>query len=137
MEATASSWGGSVWFGVNNAHVGEYEDGLGDRTGETESVMTSLRAARARFVRQPGHADLLWPRVDVPYADARHVAMVRRLGFRAAVSTAPGVVNAQADLHQLPRFTPWDRAPLPWLARLMRERLRSGAAATATAAQPA
>lgn len=69
--------------------------------------------------------------------DARHVAMVRRLGFRAAVSTAPGVVNAQADLHQLPRFTPWDRAPLPWLARLMRERLRSGAAATATAAQPA
>ena len=23
MEATASSWGGSVWFGVNNAHVGE------------------------------------------------------------------------------------------------------------------
>jgi peptidoglycan/xylan/chitin deacetylase (PgdA/CDA1 family) len=39
----------------------------------------------------------------------RHVAMVRELGFDAAVSTHPGVATAATDLMELPRFTPWDR----------------------------
>lgn len=51
--------------------------------------------------------------------DERHVAMVRRLGFKAAVSTATGVARAGDDLFQLPRFTPWDRSMLAWSARLM------------------
>jgi peptidoglycan/xylan/chitin deacetylase (PgdA/CDA1 family) len=38
-----------------------------------------------------------------------HVQMVRDLGFKAAFSTAPGAARAGDDLHQLPRFTPWQR----------------------------
>ena len=58
---------------------------------------------------------------DRDYAQ-KHAAMVRRLGFRAAVSTAPGVARGGADLYQLPRFTPWDRMPGQWLARLVASR---------------
>lgn len=42
--------------------------------------------------------------------DARHVRMVRELGFRAGVSTNPGAATREADLYRLPRFTPWDRS---------------------------
>ena len=47
-----------------------------------------------------------------PGADYRpeHVAMARRLGFRAAVSTAWGVARGNSDVFQLPRFTPWGRS---------------------------
>jgi hypothetical protein len=51
--------------------------------------------------------------------DTQHVEMVMRLGFRAAVSTAPGAARAGDDLFQLPRFTPWDRSTLAWSARLL------------------
>jgi peptidoglycan/xylan/chitin deacetylase (PgdA/CDA1 family) len=40
-----------------------------------------------------------------------HVQMVRKAGFRAAWSTAPGVAMHGADIFQLPRFTPWQRTP--------------------------
>jgi len=39
-----------------------------------------------------------------------HVALARTLGFDAAVSTAWGAARSGDDLHQIPRFTPWDRA---------------------------
>ena len=39
----------------------------------------------------------------------RDVALVRRAGFRCAVSTARGAAGRGADPFQLPRFTPWDR----------------------------
>jgi hypothetical protein len=45
--------------------------------------------------------------------------MVKRLGFRAAVSTAPGVARAGDDVFQLPRFTPWGNGPAAWSARLL------------------
>jgi len=46
------------------------------------------------------------------------VALVRELGFDAAVSTAWGAAGAGADPFQLPRFTPWDRTKLRFAARL-------------------
>lgn len=49
---------------------------------------------------------------------AAHVAMVRRLGFAAAVSTAPGAASPGGDPFQLPRFTPWDRTRLRYGLRL-------------------
>ncbi len=61
------------------------------------------------------------PRQDY---DLRHAAMARKLGFRAAVSTAPGPVTTSSDDFQLPRFTPWDRAPGRWLLRLLLLRWR-------------
>lgn len=55
--------------------------------------------------------------------DGRHVAMVRDLGFRAAMSTAWGAASRHSDPYQLPRFTPWDRTPLRFAARLARNLL--------------
>ncbi|KAB8051152.1 polysaccharide deacetylase family protein [Janthinobacterium sp. FT14W] len=55
---------------------------------------------------------------------ARHVAMVKRLGFKAAVATDWGVARPGAglDLLQLPRFTPWDRGRLAFLWRMRQNR---------------
>lgn len=54
---------------------------------------------------------------------ARDVALVRQLGFSAAVSTAWGAARRTADPFQLPRFTPWDRSPLTFGLRLLRNML--------------
>lgn len=51
-----------------------------------------------------------------------HVDMVREAGFSAAVSTQPGVARSAVDLFQWPRFTPWDRSPGRFVARLMMNR---------------
>jgi peptidoglycan/xylan/chitin deacetylase (PgdA/CDA1 family) len=48
---------------------------------------------------------------------SEHVQMVRDLGFRAAFSTAPGAARTGDDLHQLPRFTPWQQRPLRQLGQ--------------------
>ena len=55
--------------------------------------------------------------------DHRHVAMVQRLGFKVAVNTAPGVAAPGPHSHELPRFTPWDRNPSRWMARLLHQRI--------------
>jgi peptidoglycan/xylan/chitin deacetylase (PgdA/CDA1 family) len=47
-----------------------------------------------------------------------HVALVRELGFTAAVSTDWGTADRESDLLQLPRFTPWDRGALRFGLRL-------------------
>lgn len=57
--------------------------------------------------------------------DDRHVALVRRLGFDAAVSTAPGTNRAGADPYQLRRFSPWDRSDARWMMRLGWKHVRS------------
>jgi peptidoglycan/xylan/chitin deacetylase (PgdA/CDA1 family) len=54
-----------------------------------------------------------------------HAALVRSLGFDAAVSTACGAVRAGCDLFQLPRFTPWDRANWKFGVRLARNAWKS------------
>lgn len=40
---------------------------------------------------------------------SRHVDMVKKLGFEAALSTSWGANTLKSDLLQLRRFTPWDR----------------------------
>jgi peptidoglycan/xylan/chitin deacetylase (PgdA/CDA1 family) len=57
-----------------------------------------------------------------PGADysAVHVAMVKALGFAAAVSTAPGAASVGNSLYELPRFTPWDHTRARWAWRLAR-----------------
>lgn len=54
--------------------------------------------------------------------DHAHVELVRRLGFKAAVSTAPGVAQAGDDLFQLPRYTPWGSSLAAWGGRLILNR---------------
>ena len=51
--------------------------------------------------------------------DHGHVSLVSRLGFRAAVSTAPGVGQLGNDLFQLPRFTPWNHSLATWAGQLL------------------
>jgi peptidoglycan/xylan/chitin deacetylase (PgdA/CDA1 family) len=57
---------------------------------------------------------------------AEHVAMVRRAGFKAAVSTAWGVATRHSDPLQLPRFTPWDTSPGRFFLRLLGNGRRVG-----------
>jgi peptidoglycan/xylan/chitin deacetylase (PgdA/CDA1 family) len=45
--------------------------------------------------------------------------LVEELGFDYAVATRWGVATTATDHFQLPRFTPWDRDPARWLARLL------------------
>lgn len=49
-----------------------------------------------------------------------HAALVRELGFDAAVSTAWGAASAASDIYQLPRFTPWDKSRTRFAVRLLR-----------------
>lgn len=62
-----------------------------------------------------------------PAADylSGHVAMVKELGFSAAVSTSPGVATQNADRYQIPRFTPWDNTPARFALRLVHNTLRT------------
>lgn len=55
------------------------------------------------------------------YGDS-HVAMARELGFRAAVTTDPGVTGRRTDRWRLPRFTPWDRGEGRFMLRLLMNR---------------
>jgi peptidoglycan/xylan/chitin deacetylase (PgdA/CDA1 family) len=57
---------------------------------------------------------------------AEHVAMVKQLGFEAAVSTSWGAARPGSDLFQLPRFTPWDRSQLRFTLRMMQNLSKSG-----------
>lgn len=51
--------------------------------------------------------------------DARHVAMVRALGFDAAFTTHWAAARAGVDPLQLPRFTPWDATRARFGLRLL------------------
>ena len=83
-----------------------------------------LHASRARLAAIVGAPVryFAYPngRPGVDY-DARHVELARSCGFEAAFSTRRGACSAQSDRWQLPRFTPWDRTPALWLARLVLE----------------
>jgi peptidoglycan/xylan/chitin deacetylase (PgdA/CDA1 family) len=56
---------------------------------------------------------------------AEHAALVRELGFEAAVSSAWGAAKAGDDLFQIPRFTPWDRPNWRFGLRLAKNQLSS------------
>ena len=62
---------------------------------------------------------------------ARDAALVRAAGYRAAVTTAPGMARQGADVFQLPRFTPWDSSPWRFGLRLAGNMRSPGAVASA------
>lgn len=61
------------------------------------------------------------------------VEAVRACGFKTAVTTAWGAAGQGADLLQLPRFTPWDRARLRFGLRVARNLFDARRAAPAYA----
>ncbi len=50
---------------------------------------------------------------------ATTVELVRAAGFDAAVSASPGAARIGCDPYQIPRFTPWDRRPTKFTARML------------------
>jgi peptidoglycan/xylan/chitin deacetylase (PgdA/CDA1 family) len=55
-----------------------------------------------------------------------HVSLARKLGFRAALTTAWGTARQYSDVFQLPRFTPWDRQSARFAVRLLLNARRTG-----------
>ncbi|TQF00115.1 MAG: polysaccharide deacetylase family protein [Spiribacter salinus] len=101
-------------------------------------ILTALTEEEAEAEIRNGKADLealldapinlfAYPN-GVPDQDfhAGHARLVRKLGFVAAVTTAWGTGGPDADLYQLPRFTPWDRGSARFLLRLAHHRARAG-----------
>lgn len=50
---------------------------------------------------------------------AETLRLVKKAGFKTAVTTEPGVSSAATDRFQLKRFTPWDKSPLKFHLRLL------------------
>lgn len=103
----------------------------------THPILTRLSLARAREEIDGSKAALesivgrrialfAYPN-GVPRRDygPEHVGVVRAAGFDAAVSTAWGVARPDADLFQLPRFTPWDRARARFALQLLQNLSRT------------
>lgn len=51
--------------------------------------------------------------------DAKHASIAKRIGFRCAVTTTPGIATRESDFYQLPRYTPWGVSLPVWVARLL------------------
>ena len=56
-----------------------------------------------------------------------HVAAVKAVGFKAAVSTSWGAARPGGDLFQLPRYTPWEPQRLRFMLRMVQNLRRAGA----------
>lgn len=114
----------------------------------THPILANLDAASAareiagsrRFLE-----DLLGARVGLfaypsgrPGRDysAESVEVARAQGFDAAVTTAWGAAGGASDLHQLPRFTPWDRSRLRFAARMLNNLWTSPTGSTVAGRQP-
>lgn len=85
--------------------------------GSRDRLQAELDAPVTLFAYPNGQ-----PGVDF---DDRHVAIARRLGFAAAVSTQRGVSRRGDDLFRLRRYTPWETGALRWTARLVQQHLRA------------
>lgn len=88
------------------------EDEARKEIAEGKDKLEAIIKERIRFFAYPN---------GKPVKDYKpeQVGMVRDLGFQAAVSTTWGVACNRSDILQLPRFTPWDRSPTKFMARLV------------------
>ena len=86
--------------------------------GEAESEILRSRQTLQQLADDPIHTFAYPNGRPGRDFDERHVALARKLGFRAAVSTAAGVSRPGDDLLQLKRFTPWQPGAVRWLASL-------------------
>ncbi len=94
---------------------------------DRKAIRREIAESRAALERITGRPIDLFaypngkPGVDY---NERAVAVVRELGFRAAVSTRWGAGRAGDDLFELPRFSPWDRSRTGFGVRLAENLLR-------------
>ena len=88
-----------------------------DEIASSKEVLESLICEPIRIFAYPNGK----PNID--YLPA-HTAIVRDLGFSAAVSTEWGTADKSTDVFQLPRFTPWSKSKVKFAAQLARNLLR-------------
>ncbi|SDY34167.1 Peptidoglycan/xylan/chitin deacetylase, PgdA/CDA1 family [Nitrosomonas halophila] len=85
---------------------------------EGKAKLEAITGAPVRFFAYPNGK----PGKD--YLPA-HVAMLKELGFEAAVSTAWGAARHGSDMYQLPRFTPWDKSEFFYVLRMLRNMMQA------------
>ena len=78
--------------------------------GDSRAQLEEIIGDTVRFFAYPNGIH------GVDYSNV-HAKMVKKLGFRAALTTHHGVANRQSDSAQLPRFTPWDDKPTRFMLR--------------------
>lgn len=88
-----------------------------DEIGRSRDVLQALLGENVGLFAYPNGK----PGTD--YLPAVHPAIVRELGFDAAVSTRWAAARRSDDVFQIPRFTPWDRGRLKFGMRLARNLL--------------
>ncbi len=118
---------------MTSAQVAEMHDAgmqIGAHT-VSHPILTSisLQQAREEIANSKCHLEqLLGERISLfaypngkPGIDYQpeHAALAKELGFEAAVSTAWGTATISSDVHQIPRFTPWDKSRLRFGIRLL------------------
>lgn len=84
---------------------------------EGKAALEAITGQRATLFAYPNG------KPDLDYT-ARHVEMVRELGFDAALSTVAGTAGPDSDPWQLPRYTPWQQDSPRFLLRLALSRYR-------------
>jgi len=90
---------------------------------EIEESRAALRTLTGREVRVFAYPNGK-PGTDYTQRD---VQLTRELGFTGAVTTAWGAGTPGSDPYQVPRFTPWDRAPTRFVLRLLQNYTRTDA----------
>ncbi|MFG6466423.1 polysaccharide deacetylase family protein [Roseateles sp. BYS87W] len=88
--------------------------GAADEIERSRDVLQSLLGAPVRLFAYPNGK----PGTD--FLPDVHPALVRELGFAAAVTTRWAAARRGDDVFQIPRFTPWDRSPAKFALRLAR-----------------
>jgi len=88
-----------------------------DEIARSRDMLQSLLGATVGLFAYPNGK----PGTD--YLPDVHPALVRELGFDAAVSTRWAAARSSDDVFQIPRFTPWDRGRLKFGLRLARNLL--------------
>lgn len=85
---------------------------------EGKNKLENILQAPVRFFAYPNGK----PRQDyLP----EHVVMLRQIGFEAAFTTAWGAANSDSDIHQLPRFTPWNTDKVRFILRMVHNTSRT------------
>jgi peptidoglycan/xylan/chitin deacetylase (PgdA/CDA1 family) len=85
-----------------------------DEMGRSRDALQALLGEKVGLFAYPNGK----PGTD--YLPEVHPALVRELGFDAAVSTRWAAARRGEDVFQIPRFTPWDRGRLKFGLRLAR-----------------